>query len=229
MGNVTTTPVEPRPASSVILLRPADDGPKILYLRRNPALAFHGGYWVFPGGRIDAADYEADAPRDEQRAARRGAVREAREEAGVEVPESTLQFAAHWTTPIASRIRFATWFFVAPATDSEVSIDGGEIHDHRWLRPADALSAQRAGDMKLAAPTFALTTRLAHFPNVETAMAVVASWPPERLLGCLREVPGGLVAVYAQDVAYGNGQLGQPGRRHRLWMLESGWRYERTF
>ena len=58
---MTSTPVEPKPASSVILLRNGPAGLEVLYLRRNPTLAFHGGYWVFPGGRIDPTDY-ADGP-----------------------------------------------------------------------------------------------------------------------------------------------------------------------
>ena len=80
-----------------------------------------------------------------------------------------------------------------------VQIDGHEIHEYRWLRPADALSAQAAGTMRLAAPTFALTTRLATYANVGAALTAVREWPQERLLGCLHDVPGGCVAIYEQD------------------------------
>ena len=51
-------PVRPRPAASVMLMRTGAGGLEILFLRRNPTLAFHGGYWVFPGGRVDAAATE---------------------------------------------------------------------------------------------------------------------------------------------------------------------------
>ena len=108
-------------------------------MRRNPKLAFHGNHWVFPGGRIDDTDYAVDAVGSEGAAARRAAVREAREEAGIAVDGETLQFAIHWTTPETSRIRFAAWFFIAPTIETTVKVDGGEIHDHRWLRPVDAL------------------------------------------------------------------------------------------
>ncbi len=219
--------VTPRPAASVVLLRPAPGGPEILYLRRNPSLAFHGDYWVFPGGRIDAAD-RADTQGDEA-AARRAAVREAQEEAGLRVPSASLAFAVHWTTPETSPIRFATWFFVAPATDGAVETDGTEILEHRWLRPADALERQRGRELKLAAPTFALTTRLAGFADVDSAMAAVAGWPEERLLGRLIDVEDGVVALYHQDTAYRHGRLDGDGPRHRLWMVRSGWRYERAF
>ena len=49
--------VTPAPAASVVLLRDTDAGPEILYLRRNPDLRFMGGYWVFPGGRVDPGDH----------------------------------------------------------------------------------------------------------------------------------------------------------------------------
>ena len=220
--------VTPRPAASVVLLRPRPGGPEILYLRRNPSLAFHGDYWVFPGGRIDAADRAAGGG-DDAAAARRAAMREAHEEAGLRVPAASLAFAVHWTTPETSPIRFATWFFVAPATAGTVETDGTEILEHRWLRPADALERQRAREIKLAAPTFALTSRLARFADVDSAMAAVARWPEERLLGRLVEVDEGQVAIYHQDTAYDEGPLDRDGPRHRLWMVRSGWRYERTF
>lgn len=212
-----------------MLIRSAVDGIEVLFLRRNPRLAFHGGYWVFPGGRIDPADADPDAPGDDAAAARRAAVREAREEAGVEVDVASLAFAVHWTTPAASPIRFATWFFVAPAPAGRITVDGGEIHAHRWLRPVEALARQQAGEIKLAAPTFALTTRMAAFDDAETALAAVAAWPAEWLLGDLRDVEDGQVALYHQDAAHGGGPLERPGPRHRLWMVESGWRYERAF
>ena len=218
----------PRPAASVVLLRPAPAGLEVLYLRRNPSLAFHGDYWVFPGGRIDAAD-RADTDANEAAAARRAAVREAHEEAGLRVPAESLAFAVHWTTPETSPIRFATWFFVAPATAGAVETDGTEILEHRWLRPAAALARQRSGEIKLAAPTFALTTRLAGFAGVDSAMAAVAGWPEERLLGRLVDVDDGVVALYHQDTAYLHGRLDGDGPRHRLWMVRSGWRYERAF
>ena len=220
-------PVEPRPASSVIPIRSGTSGLEVLYLRRNPDLKFHGGYWVFPGGRIDPADYPADRPEDEEAAARRAAVREAREEAGLDVDEAALRFAIHWTTPVGSPIRFSTWFFAAVVGVSSVRVDGEEILDHEWLSPDAALSSQRSGRMKLAAPTFALTSRLSRFASPGEALTDVERWPRERLLGQIHEVPGGRLAIYSHDHAWNSTRLDGDGPRHRLWMLEGGWRYER--
>ncbi|NEA35507.1 NUDIX domain-containing protein [Streptomyces sp. SID13031] len=50
------TPVESRPASTVILLRDTAAGPEVYLLRRQQSMAFAAGMTVFPGGRVDATD-----------------------------------------------------------------------------------------------------------------------------------------------------------------------------
>jgi 8-oxo-dGTP pyrophosphatase MutT (NUDIX family) len=50
------TPVESRPASTVILLRDTAAGPEVYLLRRQRSMAFAAGMTVFPGGRVDPAD-----------------------------------------------------------------------------------------------------------------------------------------------------------------------------
>jgi ribonuclease/clavin/mitogillin len=58
-------PVEPKPAASVVLVRPAGSDaaePLEVYLiRRRRELRFLGGYYAFPGGRVDAADASPQA------------------------------------------------------------------------------------------------------------------------------------------------------------------------
>ena len=221
--------VEPRPAASVVLLRDTDAGPEILYLRRSPDLKFMGGYWVFPGGRVDPGDHLAGGNTDEEGAARRAAAREAHEEAGVRVDPADLHPICQWTTPVAGPIRFATWFFAAAANPETVRVDGVEIQDHRWRRPEDALRAHRARDIRFANPTFALTTRLGGHATVRDVLAAVDTWPREQLLGRLHPVDGGRVALYAEDCGYETGRINCEGPHHRIWMLDTGWRYERAF
>ncbi len=78
------TPVTPRPAASVVLLRRggkhAQRALEVLLLKRTEKAAFMPGAWVFPGGSVDPADGEGP---DGFRAC---AVRELREEAGIELP-----------------------------------------------------------------------------------------------------------------------------------------------
>jgi 8-oxo-dGTP pyrophosphatase MutT (NUDIX family) len=49
-------PAPPAPAATLILLRDATAGLEVLLLRRNRSSGFVPGAWVFPGGRVDAAD-----------------------------------------------------------------------------------------------------------------------------------------------------------------------------
>ena len=48
--------VAPRAAATVVLLRDGGEGLEVYLQRRPVAMGFAGGLWVFPGGRVDAAD-----------------------------------------------------------------------------------------------------------------------------------------------------------------------------
>jgi 8-oxo-dGTP pyrophosphatase MutT (NUDIX family) len=50
------TPVTPRPAATVVVVRRIGAGPEVFLTRRPESMAFLGGYYVFPGGRVDGAD-----------------------------------------------------------------------------------------------------------------------------------------------------------------------------
>jgi 8-oxo-dGTP pyrophosphatase MutT (NUDIX family) len=53
--------VQPRPASTVVLTRPADRGTfEILLTRRPPEMRFLGGFYVFPGGTVHRDDYSPE-------------------------------------------------------------------------------------------------------------------------------------------------------------------------
>ena len=211
------------------MVRDAEHGLETLLIRRNTALEFAGGMWVFPGGRIDPDDFPAEAPHDEEGAARRAAVREAMEEAGLVLDEASLVEFAHWTAPRVAPKRFATWFFLAPCPPGTpvITIDGGEIHDHAWMRPADAIERRDAGEIELAPPTWITLHRLARSADLAAAIVDARREAVERFETRVAPTEGGLVALWAGDVAYETGTLDDPGPRHRLWMIGSGWRYER--
>jgi 8-oxo-dGTP pyrophosphatase MutT (NUDIX family) len=144
-GAVTT----PRQSASVILLRDGADGLELLLVQRNPAQRFMGGYWVFPGGAVDAAEGEGD------RAHRAAAVRELREEAGVDgVDAGELVKYSRWITPELVEIRFDTHFFLARAPAGvRARVDGVECVDLRWSTPRAALDAHAGGQLALVFPT----------------------------------------------------------------------------
>lgn len=215
------------PAATVVLLRDRSEGGiETLMVRRNSKLAFAGGMWVFPGGRVDPGDVPADG--DELEAARRAAVREAQEEAGLDVIAATMVPFAHWVPPPQAPKRFATWFFMGPAPSGTVTIDGGEIHDHRWLAPADALLRRDANEIELAPPTWITLHRLAQFDDVDAAIADAAAQPLEFFETHVARVEGGIAALWQGDAGYEASDPDASGPRHRLYMVESGWRYDRT-
>ncbi len=216
--------VEPAPAATVVLVRDAREAIEVLLLRRSSQLAFHGGAWVFPGGRIDAGDSGSDG---EEGAARRAASREAREEAGLVVDPGGLVQISHWTTPEGLPKRFATWFFLAAADATQVRVDGGEIHAHAWLSPAAALAARRAGEIELPPPTFVTMSTLVGRRSVSDALAAARSSAPLSYLPRVVRVEGGACSLYPDDAGWELRDPALAGRRNRLWMLESDWRYER--
>ncbi len=218
-------PAIAHPAATVVLMRDCGEGCEVLLVRRNVRLAFHGGHWVFPGGRLDAEDYDSGA--DVLEAAKSAAVREAREEAGVEVVRDELVLVSRWVTPDILPKRFDTWFFAAPARGDTVQVDGSEIHDYRWMPPRRALEAQRAGEIELPPPTYVTLLQMSEHATVAAAISAVAARPAEVFLPRLHQVPGGACTVYHGDAGYEDGDLERPGPRHRLFMIPPDWRYER--
>jgi len=214
-------------AATVILVRDGDEGLETLLLRRNSKLAFAGGMWVFPGGRVDPEDRIDLAPDDDLGAARRAAVREAREETGLTITEEGLVTFSHWTPPDIAVKRFLTWFFVAKAPPGEIAIDLGEIHDQAWMSPADAMQRRNALEIELLPPTWVTLERLAAFADVATALAECRDCTPERFTTRMASVPGGGLTIWHGDAAYESGDPDADGPRHRLWMMPTGWRYER--
>lgn len=212
-------------AATVLLLRDTRRGMESLLLRRNSKLGFGGGMWVFPGGRVDPAD---DHP-DEEIAARNAAVREAREEAGLEVDPAELVAFAHWTPPpVGNMRRFSTWFFLAQAPPGEIEIDNGEIVDHIWSTPAEALRRHAAGEVEMLPPTFQSLTVLGEAASVADALAAARARALPTFVTRIVMSDAGAVAMWEGDAGYEAGDTGVPGARHRLHMGALPWRYERT-
>jgi 8-oxo-dGTP pyrophosphatase MutT (NUDIX family) len=219
-------------AATVVLLRDAPDGLETLMLRRDSRLAFAGGMWVFPGGRVDPGDWPAGTDASDAAAVavagRNAAVREAAEEAGLVVDSASLVPFAHWTPPPEAPKRFSTQFFVAPAPEGRVTIDDGEIRDHMWVAPADALRRRDALEIELAPPTWVTLHTLAAHATVADAIAAARTSEPEHFTTRAAMTDEGIVVLWHGDAGYEDGDANRPGARHRLWMVDTGWRYERS-
>ncbi len=219
------------PASTVVLVRDGDAELEVLMIQRGVDTVF-GGMWAFPGGVIEPADVPAGSEPDPLPAARAAAVRETREETGLELDAASLVWWSHWLPPIdsLSRKRFSTWFFLAPAADHhddhQVGVDGREVHDHRWLPPAVALGLQERGEVLLAPPTYVTLSQLARYGDVASAIAAA---DPAHFATQVFYDGGVRQCLWFGDVGYGSGDPNADGPRHRLVMDDaSGWRYLNT-
>jgi 8-oxo-dGTP pyrophosphatase MutT (NUDIX family) len=217
-------------AATVVLLRDTAGGVECLMLRKTQGQAFVG-LWVFPGGRLESDDgVGLDG-------ARRAAVREAQEETGLVLDPASLVPLSHWEPPPEAPRRYNTWFFVAGLPDgaSEVIVDGGEIGDHVWTTPEDALQAHADGDIELLPPTWVSLRVLCGHADVRAALDAVSARQADRFATRMaKDDAGFLVSLWAGDVAYPAtpdeplGPLDTPGARHRLYMDPAGWRYEQS-
>jgi 8-oxo-dGTP pyrophosphatase MutT (NUDIX family) len=219
---------EPAPSATVAIVRDAPGAIEMLMVKRNVELQFHGGAWVFPGGRVDPIDRTRAGSDDPIEAARQCAVREAGEEAGLGLDPAALVPFARWVTPEGLPKRFVTWFFVCEFHPSAVVIDGDEVVDHRWIAPRDALASQARGELDLPAPTYVTLLEFTRHGTARDAVAAlrkrdIAIYNPR-----MRQVEGGVCTLYEDDVAYAGADLETTGPRHRLYMTPGGYRYERS-
>lgn len=211
-----------------MLLRDGDAGLELLMVRRNRALAFAGGFWVFPGGAVDDVD-RAKAGGDPDEAARHAAAREAEEEAGVSPDPSTMVLISHWTTPVGEKKRFSTWIFAGEVDpQSEVVIDGSEIHDFQWIEVTAALAMHTAGELPLMPPTYITLCALAGYDSAGAALAGELETPCPRVVPLMVPIEGegGYTTLYPGDVAYETGDIEAEGPRHRAYLEDACWQYQ---
>ncbi len=169
---MTTTPVRPRPvhprdAASLVILRHRANGPEVLMGRRHSKHRFMPDVYVFPGGRLDRADYrtrlssalrpevaetlERHWSRDKSRGLAVAAARETFEESGLvfgavnqgrlEPNLESFDYIARAITPADNPIRFHARFFLTDVETASGEVrDSMELQDLKWLAIEDALA-----------------------------------------------------------------------------------------
>lgn len=131
---------------------------------------------------------------------------------------------AHWITPLGLPKRFDTWFLLAHAPQGQaVRVDGSEIVDHRWVRPADLLVRNAA--VPVIGPARAVAQALAAHADLETLDAWAAGLGPiapiQPRLG--RDAEGRLVPVQPSHPAYSEiGLLDQTGHAQARCVIVPG-------
>jgi len=131
----------PSAAAAVILYRESPNL-EVFWVRRMLQMSYQGGFYAFPGGRLEPHE----SPRD-------AAVRELHEETGVQIDPDELRDAGRWVTPPITRQRFDTQFFLARCPPDQTARVLSSEHDvGEWIRPQDAIRKWREGSILIAPP-----------------------------------------------------------------------------
>ncbi|MEM6318998.1 MAG: NUDIX hydrolase [Bacteroidota bacterium] len=205
-----------QPAATILIAREQNNSLEVLLLRRNKALKFAGGLWVFPGGKIEKE--ELAATETELEAAKLAAVRETMEEANIEIDPDRLLFFNHWLTPIRQPKRFGAYFFFAELADpnASVKVDDSEIKDYLWISPQAALERVADRTLSMMPPTFISLQRIQNCRTIQSAKEALSKTPPIYILPVLRFMDGAMVCLYEGDAGYETGDMYAKGPRHRL-------------
>ena len=134
-----------RAAASILWRRGIGAELEVYLVQRAASLSFMGGYWAFPGGRVEDGE-----------STRQTALRELGEETGVELAAATEMVAAgRWITPSCLPLGFDTDYFLVEAPGDarpDVGCSAGELVAGAWVTPALALARWRHADWLVAAP-----------------------------------------------------------------------------
>lgn len=193
-SHIVTTP--PRDAATVVLLRDGDGGLEVFLMKRAAQSDVLGGAYVFPGGKVDKADEQAELaqvltteaahrellarlaePELSPQAAASlyvAAVREAREECGVALAATDLLPWVRWITPRQASLmnkRFDTRFFLAAMPEGQAALhDDHETTASEWMTPRSALQRYWAREFDMAPPQIMSLVHLHAHRTVADAM-----------------------------------------------------------
>jgi 8-oxo-dGTP pyrophosphatase MutT (NUDIX family) len=196
MRPIDTEAVVPRLAVSVLMLRRDAPELEVFIQHRVSTMDFAPGAVVFPGGRVDNADYVAGAAGvleeavlerhvDAWRQTAAGsngeesllelsavllaaAIREVGEETGAAITASELIPWANWVTPPGGPKRFDTYFYLAIVGPSVVPRhQTTEANASHWWPVRKVLDEAAAGNLQLLRPTYELLKDLASFDDIQ--------------------------------------------------------------
>jgi 8-oxo-dGTP pyrophosphatase MutT (NUDIX family) len=159
-----------REAATVVVRRPGLRGqPREIYvIRRSARSPFMPSTIVFPGGRVDGSDGASDDPLRFHRAA----MREAAEEASLDLREVPLRWFDTWLTPSLEARRYLARFYLADvelARSEAARPDGHEAVEGAWMSALALLDAWSRGELDLPPPTLSILRWLDTAPDLEAA------------------------------------------------------------
>ncbi|WP_194397852.1 NUDIX hydrolase [Microbacterium atlanticum] len=218
-------------AATVVLLRDGAGprgGLEVLMMER-PDRGSFAGAWVFPGGKLEAADRGADEGEPEETVARRAAIRETREETGLIVDPRPVVTLSCWDPPPGLALRIRTWFFLATGATGTLAPAPDEVVRAEWIRPADALADHGRGGFTLYPPTWVTLHGLARHDDTASVLGAARVGGIQRFETVARRSGDGPVLLWHGDDEYEpDAPAEASGSRHRLEIGSLPWRYQRS-
>lgn len=128
------TPEEPVLAAGIVLWRPGPDGPEFLLLRNG-----RHGSWGFPKGHVDAGERLLET-----------ALREVKEETGMQLPESALapDFADSCLYPVRGHFKRVIYFLARAPGDGSGFRRSAEHDQAAWFNEEAALEHLRFDELR---------------------------------------------------------------------------------
>lgn len=240
--NEETIDTPPIDAATVILIRDqAPLGLEVLLLCRGNSRTVMNKAWVFPGGKLDDADFNAGdkivhtlagdpekllaEPCLESRHAGAlfsAACRETHEETGVTLEADRLYPWSRWITPkepAMMKKRFDARFFIAIMPEGETAVhDGVEATESMWCTPRDALETYYKQDITLAPPQIMTLASLSRHTTCESCIAYANTHSPHHIEpGIIKGDDGSRTLVYPGDPDHSVREHIMPGPTRLIW------------
>lgn len=219
-----------RLAATVLLVRDGRDGVETLMMRR-PSRGSFADAWVWPGGAVEPSDGDgADTANEtaEQQLTRAAAVRELREETGLQVAGDRLHPYALWSPPLDSTPKFRTWFYVAAEFSGVIRPQRSEVAELAWVRPEEMLAAHERAERTLIVPTWVTLWQLTQLGSSHAVLEHTVHAPFEHYE--TRHAAPEQRFYWFGDSHWHTDELGEAGEhpgRHRLETARRPWRYIR--
>jgi ribonuclease/clavin/mitogillin len=131
-------PAKPRNAAVVVLYRRVGAAVEVFWVRREKALAFAGGFYAFPGGKVDKADAQVPVrgAAGEEAALRVAAARELFEEAGVLVAEGAEALGLERVRELRRALLAGELEWQKLLADAGLTLRAADFHAAgRWITP----------------------------------------------------------------------------------------------
>ena len=210
-GSDATAPVLERieglttAAAAARLELPDADPPAIAYYLAALREAFEET-GILVGTRSDgspvppaAIHEEVDRARDDLMEDRIGFA-EALDRLDCRIDGTSVEYLAHWITPIPEPRRYDTRFFAAKVHgDSTPLVDPREMTDALWTTPRDALRRCDAGSLPMVFPTIKTLEQLARYASPEEALSVVGRTRVRTIMPTLILTPTGVGMELNED------------------------------